>query len=152
MTPDRFFGGRWKGEGQVRGLSGRVLRRFVVSFDGAWSESNRAFHVDERIAYADGRSLDRHWVVHTDETGALVGSDDRAGRMRVDSQFGGFRIRYDRPRGIGRSPGVASISLEIRDGGAGRIEGFGVTRVLGLPVAWTSVQFEAVAPDPAPGR
>jgi hypothetical protein len=142
-TPEDFFGGAWKGDGRVCGITGKVLRRFEVVFEGAWSEPHRAFHTDETVTYADGRKLSRHWVVHTDETGAMSGADNLAGRMRVTTRGAGFRIVYDRPQGISRTPAVSSIVLEFQPSGT-RLSGLGVTRVLGLPVRRTVLQLERV--------
>jgi hypothetical protein len=147
VHPDKFFGGRWIGQGEVCALGGRVLRRFGVSFVGTWSEPDRAFHLDESVAYADGRVLERRWVVHTDDAGVLTGFDNMGGRMRVKAQTDKLILRYDRPSGIGPTPGVRSLRLEISQPRPSQLVGRGVSRILGLPVARTSLALEA-SPEP----
>lgn len=104
MTPEQFFEGRLRGYGVARSLTGRVLRRFTVEMHGVWSEEHRALHMDEVYRYVDGMEgeFHRHWAIHTDEEGFILGHDAReAARMRGRQRGRDFRIVFDRE---GRGP------------------------------------------------
>ena len=71
----------WVGEGAVTSVLGRTLRTFVVNYQGAWSEDYQAFHVHEKVSYADGRSLRRNWAIMLDEDQNWSGTNDAGRRM-----------------------------------------------------------------------
>lgn len=147
MKAEQFFGGRWRGDGEVASLFGRVLRRFDVSFDGTWSEEHRAFHVDESVHYEDGRAMERRWVIHTDGEGMLVGFDAmQASRMRVRPRGDGFRIVFDRPVVLVRSAAPRAAVLDIRISSPGRLRGEGWSGRFGVPLARTRLELVDVSP------
>ena len=105
MTPETFLSGHLKGFGCVQGLTGRVLRRYHVTIDGAWSEAHRALHMDESWYYVgqEDQVFQRQWVMHTDEHGVIIGHDAVQGarfRGRQRSPTA-IQVIYDRPVRLG---------------------------------------------------
>jgi len=100
MTPEEFLSGRLTGFGCVQGLSGRVLRRYTVELNGAWSDEHRALHLDETYTYVgrENEVFRRSWVVHTDEQGFVVAHDaHQAARFRGRMVGPDLRVIFDRP-------------------------------------------------------
>ena len=105
MTPETFFQGRLAGWGVVRDRFGRVLRRFTIDMDGAWSDEHRALHLDETYSYVGGESHQRRWAIHTDEEGHILGHDAlEVARMRGRQLGSDFQIVFDRMRQPGAKP------------------------------------------------
>ncbi len=114
------------GQGEVRGLSGRLLRRFTLEFFGEWSIGGDALHFDETILYDDGREVRRHWAIQFDGDGRLLGYDSQqAARMRGRPLADRWRVVFDRPLALGQAfvtPRFEIQAFETTDGGL-RLEG-----------------------------
>jgi len=131
----RLFQGRLAGEGEVRGLTGRVLRSMSVVYAGVWSEPHRALHLDEEIVYADGTRLVRHWAVHGDDDGFLSGVEaTQGGRLRGREVDGDLQLVFDRPLRPGASLTVPKVRLRFTEVEPGVVEVRGHTAILGAPV------------------
>ncbi len=135
MIAEQFFVGRISGFGVVRGLTGKVLRRFTVEYRGQWQEEHRALHLDETYTYVDGETFDRNWAIHTDDEGFLLGADAlQAARLRGRQRGNDFRLVFDRPRRPGgplEPPQVVDF-LEIS---ADRAIMVGRVSLFGIPLA-----------------
>lgn len=136
MRAATFLEGEWIGEGVVRGVFGRVLRRMRVSFAGVWSDEHLAVHLDEEVAYADGRGFRRRWAIGYLGLGAWKGADDSGGRLLVREDGDRIIMRFHRSAAI-RSVTVGSLKLVLRWRGPKELHGRGVTRLFGVPIAWT---------------
>jgi hypothetical protein len=105
LTPETFFQGRLTGWGLVQSPFGRMLRRFTIEMQGAWSEEHRALHLDETYHYIEGRSHQRQWAIHTDDLGHILGHDAlEMARLRGRQMGEDFEIVFDRLRRSGASP------------------------------------------------
>lgn len=137
MDAVAFFLGRLDGAGEVRGLGGRVLRRFQVSFEGVWSDEHRALHLDETVAYSDGRTMSRRWALTPDGRGGLEGYDAVQGaRVRARPARDGLKVKFDRPRYASAiAPAAVTLSFVERPGGQIRLSGW--ASFLGVPVSRT---------------
>lgn len=141
MDVETFLSARWEGAGCIRGPTGRVVRRFTTVLVGAWSEPHDAFHLDETVAYVDGRSAARHWGVSYDGLGRWTGADDVGGRISLrEHEDGRIVLRFDRSKAV-RAFSNRTLRLVLRPRGGDVLEGRGVTRVLGLPLARTELTY-----------
>ena len=149
MDVREFLASDWIGRGVVRGVTGRTLRSFTVTYRGVWAAEHQAFHIDEQVAYADGRAQTRAWAVSPGERDTWVGADDSGGRMIVRPSGDVLLVDFDRSRVV-RGFNVAKLSLRRRPDGPDRRDGRGVTRVLGLPLTLTEEVYSR-APAPRAG-
>jgi hypothetical protein len=147
VIAEAFFSGNWQGRAEVRTLFGAKLRACTVAYQGAWSQSERGFRMEEQVVYDNGRRLDRTWLVYTDEAGGLLGLEaTQAARMVVIAREGGFVARYDRLR-MFRAPNVTNVELTFAQTPDGGLEARGWTRILGLPLLRTRMWLHPVLPE-----
>jgi hypothetical protein len=132
-----FFQGRLRGKGCVRGLTGRILRRFTAEYEGVWSEPHKSLHLDETVRYGDGAVVTRHWAARAEAGGIIVAHDAvQHGRMRVYTAGGRTRLRFDRPR-TAPAPTSLHVVFDLEEVSADEVRMHGRTRVLGLTVTRT---------------
>ena len=135
MIAEDFFAGRLTGFGVVRGLTGKVLRRFNVKYVGEWSHEHRALHLDETYTYESGTTFQRSWAIHTDEEGFILGHDAlQAARMRGRQRGRDFRIVFDRPRRPG-GPMEPPQIIDFIEISATKAMLIGRVSLFGLPIA-----------------
>jgi len=127
------FVGRRLGEGVVLGLTGKTLGRFSIEFFGEWSIGHDALHLDEKVAYADGRSVERHWAVQFDSAGALVGYDShQAARIRAQRRGSSVRVLFDRPNSFAPRIAAPRVVVDVAETPEGHLQLDGRTAVLGV--------------------
>lgn len=140
-----LFVGRLTGQGEVRGFTGKILRTFTVEYLGEWSIGYDALHLDERVDYADGRMVERHWAIQFDAEGQMVGYDSQqAARLRSRRADGRVRLIFDRPSGLTREISAPRVELDVFEEPDRSVRLIGRVGLLGLTVQRTRVVLSRV--------
>lgn len=129
----QLFVGVLTGQGQITGLTGRVLAAFSLEFYGEWSIGCDALHLDEVMVYADGHEVRRHWAAQFDADGGLLAFDSQqAARLRGRSLDDRARLVFDRSLAVGPEVISPRVVIEVFEDADGRVRLEGRTKLLGL--------------------